>query len=158
MERIKKPILALLSAGVFWILAIASSPPVGQSVDCDQLPAPETKTYTLNFIVHELEKDPPVKGVTVNIEQKNVASVKVSDTDCKVQVVSSSKQQMTTGESGTIVFTVTETKKTFYDHVLVFLSFSKPGYNDATWSYSTHTVEGLSYSKDILLTPKEIYP
>ena len=158
MERIKKPILALLSAALFWLLAIASSPQIGQNVDCDQLPAPETKTYTLNFVVHELEKDPPVKGVTVNIEQKNLASVKVSETECKVQVISSSKRQMTTGESGTVVFTITETKKSYYDHVQVFLSFTKPGYNEATWSYSTHTAEGLSYSKDILLIPKEIYP
>ena len=39
-----------------------------------------------------------------------------------------------------------------------FLSFTKPGYNEATWSYTTHAAEGLSYSKDILLIPKEIYP
>ena len=32
MEKNQKPILALLSAALFWLLAIASSPQIGQNV------------------------------------------------------------------------------------------------------------------------------
>ena len=117
-KRIKNQYL-LLSAALFWLLAIASSPQIGQNVDCDQLPAPETKTYTLNFVVHELEKDPPVKGVTVNIEQKkNLASVKVSETRCKVQVISSSKDKWLR-EKARCVYNYWN-QKSYYDHVQFF--------------------------------------
>lgn len=158
MEKYKNPVIALLSVVVFWLLAVASSPQIGQSVDCDKLPTPTTKTFTIALTAFDLETLPPLKGVTVVMEQKNLASVMASETDCKVEVVSSFKSQQTTSENGKVVFTVTETKKSPYDHVQVFFTLSKQGYHDATWSFSSHTADETTYARSIILSPKEIYP
>lgn len=157
MERIKKPILALLSAGVFWILAVASSPQIGQSVDCTKLPEPITKTHYVLMKVSDLNNDQPLQDVTIKLEQKNLATVEESAGDCVLKIVSTSEQVKTTSDIGTVQFSVIETKKSPADYAQVFFTISKPGYNEATWSFSTFTSEG-SVTKHFYLTPKELYP
>jgi hypothetical protein len=157
MERIKKPILALLSAVVFWILAIASSPQIGQSVECTKLPEPITKTHYVLMKVSDFINDQSLQNVTIKLEQKNLATVEVSPGDCKLSIVSTSEQVKTTSDIGTVQFAVIETKIAPVDYAQVFFTVSLPGYNEATWSFSTFTSEG-SVTKHFYLTPKEMYP
>lgn len=158
MERYKNPILAIISVVVFWLLAIASSPQIGLTVDCEKLPSPTTKTFTVTIAVMDLETDQPLKATNVLIEQRNIAAVAASGTDCKMEMISSSSNLKNTGEGSTAVFTVTETKKSPYDYAQVFFTVNKPGYNEGTWSFSTLTTESTTFTKTIFLTPKEIYP
>ena len=158
METYKNPVLAVISVVVFWLLAIASSPQIGLNVECDKLPTPITKTFTVTITVFDLETDQPLKATNVTIEKRNIASVAISETDCKIEMISKSSDQKNTGEGSTAVFTVTETKKSSYDYVQVFFTINKPGYNEEIWSFSTRTTETTTVSKPIFLTPKEIYP
>ena len=158
MERYKNPVLAVMSVVVFWLLAFASSPQIGLTVDCNKLPTPTTKTFTVTIVVMDLETDQALKAANVMIEQRNIASVAASETDCKMEMISKSSSLKNTGEGSTAVFTVTETKKSPYDYAQVFFIINKPGYNEGTWSFSTLTTESTTFSKTIFLTPKEIYP
>lgn len=158
MERYKNPILAVISVMVFWLLAIASSPQIGMTVGCDKLPTPTTRTFTVTITVFDLVTDQPLKATNVTIEQKNLAAIAASETDCKIEQISKSSDQKNTGEGSTAVFMVTETKKSPYDYAQVFIIVNKPGYNQETWSFSTQTTETTTVSKPIFLTPKEIYP
>ncbi|MBK8701725.1 MAG: hypothetical protein IPN29_20065 [Saprospiraceae bacterium] len=158
MEKYKAPILGLISLGVFWLLSIASSPQVGQTVDCTKLPTPTTKTFTATITVYDLETNQRLSGATVDVKQSNFAAVTKSENECKVELVSSSNSQKNTSGDGIATFTVIETKKSPYDYIGVFFEVSKSGYNSANWSFSTFNSENQTITRDIYLTPKEVYP